>query len=93
MHGTFSRSYITGPTLEHSKYHYTVIWKLFDIKYFIDNKAQGKIFLWIHAFFEILLPWTYIASDNSYYCGVVFDHGKNYYITYNYYTIATLYHI
>ena len=32
----------------------TVVWKLFDRKYFIDN--QGKIFSWIHDFLEIFLP-------------------------------------
>ena len=28
----------------------TVIWKLFNRKYFIDNKVQGKIFSWIRDF-------------------------------------------
>ena len=30
---------------------YTVVCKLYDRKYFIDNKVQGKIFSWIHDFF------------------------------------------
>ena len=32
---------------------YTVVRKLFDRKYFIDNKIQGKIFSWLHDFLEI----------------------------------------
>ena len=35
---------------------YTVVWKLFDRKYFIDIKIQGKIFSWMHDFLEIRLP-------------------------------------
>ena len=32
----------------------TIVCKLFDGKYFIDNnKVQGKIFSWIHYFLEI----------------------------------------
>ena len=33
-------------------YNYTVV-KIFDRKYFIDKKIQGKIFSWIHDFLEI----------------------------------------
>ena len=43
----------------------TVVQKLFYRKYFIDNEFQGKIFLWIHNFLRIFLPWTYNASDTS----------------------------
>ena len=35
---------------------YTVVWKLFERKCFIDNKIQGKIFSWMHDFLEIFLP-------------------------------------
>ena len=41
---------------------YIVVWKLFDRKYFIDNKIQGIIFSWVHDFLEIFLPWTYITA-------------------------------
>ena len=26
-------------------------------KYFIDNKGQDKIFLWMHDLLKIFLPW------------------------------------
>ena len=39
--------------------------EIFNKKYFIDEKIQGKIFLWIHDFLEIFLPSTYIGNDNS----------------------------
>ena len=30
----------------------TEVWKLFNTKYFIDNKVQGKLLSWIHDFLE-----------------------------------------
>ena len=35
---------------------YYLVRKLFDRKYFIDNKVHDKIFLWIHDFLKICLP-------------------------------------
>ena len=45
---------------------YTIIWKFFHKKYFIDKKIQGKTFSLMHDFLEIILPCTYIAINNIY---------------------------
>ena len=33
----------------------TVVWKIFNRKYFTDNEVQGKMFSWIHGFLKIFL--------------------------------------
>ena len=59
---------------------YTVVRKLFDRKYFIDNKVQGKIFLWIQDLLKYLyLEYISLAiiHGRSQYCGGAIDHSKN----------------
>ena len=34
----------------------TIVRKLFDRNYFIDNEIQGKIFSWIHDYLGMILP-------------------------------------
>ena len=61
-------------------YGKAVVWKLFDRKCSIDNKLQGKIFLWIHDFLEILYLehiLLVIIHDCSRYCNGVTDKSKN----------------